>query len=346
MIISFQFFKSRPFYCYIELFLFLLFVNGSGIQCRTITDMAGRKVNVPDHITRIMPYDNKTNVILFPVAGNLMVVKARTMECSTLQFISKDFLQLREIDVKNTEEVLKLKPDVIIVAAFIGAGEDLSNYTLLSSKTHIPMVFVDLELMSLDKTYDFLGQLLGKTIDASICANFIRSVFKDAETLKKSKKLNSTVYLANDNNGLRTAPEGSNHAQLFDVMGLQNVAKANLDAKGFACVSIEQVMIWNPDYIFCIGKGETSPYRTVLKSPAWRNITAIKSKHVYPVPSEPYLWFDMPPSINRLVGLIWFSNLFYNQTMELTKQKITEFYRIFYKYNLTDREYNSLFAWK
>ena len=86
---------------------------------RQITDMAGRQVSVPDRISRVIPYDNKTNVILYSVAGSLMLAKARTMESPSLRNISKSFLQLREVDTRNAEEVLKLKPDVIIVAAFV-----------------------------------------------------------------------------------------------------------------------------------------------------------------------------------------------------------------------------------
>lgn len=303
-------------------------------------------MSVPDKINRILPYDNKSNVLMFPVAAKMMVAKARTMESPMLKYVSKDFLQLREIDTKNTEEVLKIKPDIIIVAAFVGEGEDLTPYLVLNAKTKIPMVFVDLDLVHLDKTYEFLGVLLGVNEDITSCINFVKSVYSETELLKKHGKPNAKVYLANDNNGLRTAPQGSNHAQVFEVMQLQNVAKSNLDAKGFANVSPEQIMIWNPDFIFCIGKGEDNPYRTILKSPSWRNINAVKNKHVIIVPSEPYLWFDMPPSVNRIAGIIWFGGLFYGQTEAVTRQKITEFYRIFYKYTLSEKEYKGLFAWQ
>jgi len=51
----------------------------------------------------------------------------------------------------------------------------------------------------------------------------------------------------------------------------------------------------------------------------------------------------MPPSVNRLLGLIWFSNLFYGQSDQVTREKVKNFYRLFYKYNLTDKEYAALF---
>lgn len=152
--------------------------------------------------------------------------------------------------------------------------------------------------------------------------------------------------MANETGGLRTAPNGSRHAQIFDIMNVDNAAYTRLNAKGFGTASMEQVIIWNPDYIFCLGKGEQSPYRTILKSALWQSITAVKQRKVYFIPSEPYPWFDMPPSVNRIAGLIWFNEIFYGQSHEQTRNKIEEFYRIFYMYELSDREYEHLFVWQ
>ncbi|MDD3079208.1 MAG: ABC transporter substrate-binding protein [Paludibacter sp.] len=328
-------------------FFFSIFVIIRGnLYARAITDMAGRKVNIPDKITRIVPYDNKTNVVLFPVAGDLMVCKARSMESPYLKLISKDFLNKKEIDCKNAEEVIKIKPDLLIVAAFLSDRDNLSNYEAFAARINIPLVIVDLELMNLDKSFDFLGQILGKQVEAKACADYIRNVYKDVETYKKGKRVPGKAYMANDNNGLRTSPNTSNHAQLFDVMKITNAAQVGLDPKGFAQVSMEQIMVWNPDYVFCVGKGESSPYRTILKSATWRNITAVKSKRVFFVPAEPYSWFDIPPSVNRILGLVWFNDIFYGQPNDVTKQKVKEFYHIFYHYDLNDKEYTGLFRWQ
>ena len=308
--------------------------------------MTGRVVVIPDQITRVVPYDNKTNVLLFPIVGDLMVAKARAMASPDLKYISKDFLRLREIDTKNTEEMMKLKPDLIVVGAFISKGENLSSYLAFSEKTGIPMVFADLELTSLDKTYQFLGQLFNRPEKAAVLSGFIDSVYLDVENCKTNAAVTGSAYLANDPDGLRTTPVTSSHAQLFEFMGISNVAKTGLDAKGFANVSIEQVILWNPNYIFCMGKGASSPYRNVLKSALWRNITAVKNRQVFYVPSEPYLWFDMPPSVNRILGLIWFQKIFYGRSPEQTRQTITEFYQLFYGYGLSIKEYEKLYEWQ
>lgn len=315
------------------------------VNARQITDMAGRKVTVPDKITRGVPYDNKTNVLLFPIAGTLMVAKARSMEGPLLKYISKAFIAMKEFDPANAEAVLSLKPDVLIVGAIVDGPRDVAAYTVFSQKVRIPLVVVSLDLMSLDKSYEFLGELLGKKAEAAACATYIRKIYEEVQQLKKGKRVTGKAYMANDNDGLRTAPEGSNHAQLFDVMGINNAAKMRMDAKGFAQISMEQVLLWNPDRVFCVGKGENSPYRSVLKSLLWRQVAAVKSKRVYVVPSEPYLWFDMPPSVNRLLGLVWFSQLFYGMPEATTKAYVHEFYQLFYHYTLSEKDYTDLFKW-
>jgi len=331
------------------LFIFLFLPSFGWVgesQARTIIDMAGRRVTIPDHLTRVIPYDNKTNVVLYPVAGNMMVVKARSMESPSLKFISNDFISKKEIDTKSAEELIRLKPDILILAAFPEERDILGRYETYAAKINIPLVVVDLELMNLDKTYDFLGHLLDKPAEAKTCSDYIRSVYRDVERLTKGKRVPGKAYMANDNDGLRTSPNNSNHAQLFDVMKIPNAAHVLLDTKGFALVSMEQIMVWNPDYVFCVGKGESSPYRTILKSATWRGITAMKTRRVFYVPDEPYSWFDIPPSVNRILGLVWFADIFYNQPNEVTKQKVKEFYHIFYHYNLTEKEYAGLFRWK
>ena len=39
---------------------------------KTITDMAGRTIRVPDKIERILPYDPKASILLYPLAFDMM----------------------------------------------------------------------------------------------------------------------------------------------------------------------------------------------------------------------------------------------------------------------------------
>lgn len=317
----------------------------TSISARQIVDMAGRTVIIPDEINRVVPYDNKTNVLLYPVAREKMIVKARSRMSPDLKYICKDYLRLPEIDNRNVEEMLKLNPDLMVVGAFVNDKAGLENYIRFSERTKIPVVFVDIELMNLDKSYEFLGDLLNCKDSVEQYIGFIRRIYSQVQE-SVDLSVGANAYLANENNGLRTAPQGSRHAQLFDIMKVENVADVGVDNKGFGVASIEQVLMWNPEYIFCLTKGVGSPYRTIMKSSLWKNVSAVKKQRVFIVPSEPFPWFDMPPSVNRIAGLIWLMEVFYDRDEAFTQSEIKEFYKLFYSYELTEKEYRNLFRWQ
>ena len=143
--------------------LFILIMGCSFVRSAEIIDMAGRKVNVPDNIQSVIPYDNKTNMLLYPIAGKMMIAKAWAGENTNMRYISKEYSSMKEVDLKNAEEVLRLNPDIIIVGTFINKNtkSEVSRYVKFANKINKPLVIVDLEIMNLDKTYDFLGKLLG-----------------------------------------------------------------------------------------------------------------------------------------------------------------------------------------
>ena len=144
--------------------------------------------------------------------------------------------------------------------------------------------------------------------------------------------------------GLMTDPAGSKHTEVLDYMKVSNAAKVEIPSGGHAKVNMEQVLLWNPMYIFTSSfRGNESAYNTIVSDLKWSTINAVKNKNVYKVPSQPMGWFDHPPSINRIPGIIWLSSIFYNYPNDAVEQGIKEFYRLFYKYSLSESDYKSLF---
>jgi iron complex transport system substrate-binding protein len=295
----------------------------------------------------VVSFDPKTNVLLFPIAGDLLVAKGigGMIHGASMKYISKDFLSTKDIDTNNAEEVIRMQPDIIVLGINLAANISIERYDLFSGKINIPVVVVDLDLKQLDKSIDFLGELLNRTDDARLCSRFVRSIYALSDECKEKAPAPGSVYLANRSTGLLSASENTTHTQVFTYMNIPVVTKGDLDPRGFTPVSIEQVMVWNPDYIFCLGSGESNPYRNILKSGVWRRIKAVGEQRVYNVPATPYPWIDMPPSVNRLPGIIWLAYLFYGLPAERTEKEIREFYRIFYRYELSEKEYKDLFKW-
>ena len=61
---------------------------------------------------------------------------------------------------------------------------------------------------------------------------------------------------------------------------------------GLANVSIEQVLLWNPDVIITIDQDFAA---NVRNDPAWASIKAVREDRVHLSPKMPFGWVDFPP---------------------------------------------------
>jgi iron complex transport system substrate-binding protein len=315
-----------------------------GAAAKTITDMLGRAVEVPDQIERILPYDSKTSILMFPIASKKMVGKGSLPGKKNYAFISDEYTLIPEVDMKNIEEVLALHPQIIVA----GYHDDLNQTETmkkLEDRLHIPVVMVDLSIDHLDKTYDFIGKLLHKEHESKTYSVFLSELYHQVYTYKQAKpNLPASVYYTIGSSGLMTDPAGSKHTEVLTYLNITNAAKIDIPSGGHAKVNIEQVLMWNPDYIFAAGfKGDQNAYRTIQSSSRWGSIRAVQENHLYKIPAQPFGWFDHPPSVNRIPGIIWMCQLFYGQSAASTREKITQFYQLFYQYTLSETEYQKLF---
>jgi iron complex transport system substrate-binding protein len=72
----------------------------------------------------------------------------------------------------------------------------------------------------------------------------------------------------------------------------------------------------------------------------------VKKGKVYNAPDKPFGWFDSPPGINRLMGLIWLEGILYPKHFDVTDLRgdIRNFYDEFYQVDLMDEDIEELFA--
>ncbi len=120
----------------------------------------------------------------------------------------------------------------------------------------------------------------------------------------------------------------------------QNVAGA--DKGGLANVSIEQVLLWNPDVIITIDQDFAA---SVHHDPAWSAVAAVRSGRVYLSPKLPFGWVDFPPSVNRLIGLWWLAKILYPERFPEDMRALTrDFYTTFYHRTPTSAQIGDVLA--
>lgn len=111
---------------------------------------------------------------------------------------------------------------------------------------------------------------------------------------------------------------------------------------GLAAVSVEQVLLWNPDVIITID----SDFATnVYGDRAWLPIAAVRTRRVHLSPMLPFGWVDFPSSVNRLISLWWLAKILYPDLFPEDLRALTrDFYRQFYHLTLSEAQIDGVLA--
>ncbi|ACF13422.1 periplasmic binding protein [Chloroherpeton thalassium ATCC 35110] len=325
--------------------LLLLIFDGCGNEekaslpnTREVTDMAGRKMVVPDTVRRV--YVNRPgSVLMYAIAPELLVCRSLWTTDVSRKFMLEGYLQLPYVE-GSAEEIIKLKPDVII-SYFKVNPQAKDEADKLSEKTGIPVFMVEMDMQKYDETFELLGNLLNRKTQTDRMSAFMHtyldSIRRIAPKIPADEKVR--VYYAEGERGLNTDPSGSFHSEILEVVGAKNVADvAPLSGKGMSQVSMEQILMWKPDVVLVwTGMGATlATYEHIMNDAVWAKIHAVSEKKVYQIPYQPFGWFDRPPGTNRILGAIWTAQLLYPERYPFDMEAITrEYFDIFYHHPLS-----------
>lgn len=318
---------------------------------REITDDAGRKVKIKKDIQKAFSTSPVGTIAIYTLNPDKLAGWNNKLSSKDKEFILPEYHNLPVLggwfgkSTGNIEEILKIAPDIIISMGTI-RETDVSLADRIQEQLNIPVVLIEGELTNIDKAYKFLGKLLGEKQRAQKLANYCKTTVEDvknkAQKIPKEKKLK--VYYAEGPEGLETDPEGSIHTKVLEMVGGINVAKVDdKGGSGRSDVSMEQLLAWDPDVIIAWDKSQGGYYEGILENEAWKNIKAVQEGKVYAIPNRPFNWFDRPPSVNRVLGLKWLSNLLYPEIYSWDiKEEAKYFYKTFYHYDLTKDELEDL----
>ncbi|AFS78927.1 ABC transporter periplasmic binding protein [Gottschalkia acidurici 9a] len=326
-------------------------------KTRIIKDMAGREVEVPKEIKKAHPAFYIANVAMYTINPNKMAGKTFDVKESERKYLKEEYSNLPTLGTfmhgkdGNEEEILKVNPDAIIYMGNLNENL-IKEADENQEKLGIPIILVDGRLQSIPESYKFLGELLNEKERGEELAQYCKKVLDETKDIasKIPEEKRVKVYCALGQDGLTTDPSGSIHAEIIDLVGGINAAdvksKENYDRTE---VSPEQILAWNPEKIILHkqesldNQGEESLYEKLLKDSRWSSIKAIKENQVYEIPCLPFNWYDMPPSVNRIMGIKWLDNLLYPEEFKYDiKAETKEFYEKFYDYKLIDKNLDEI----
>lgn len=315
-------------------------------QTRVFVDSTGREVILPAEINRIAVTGALGELIVFAIAGDMLVGLHDPWTDVEKQYIPDEYHNLPIIGQlyggkgnMSYEELLKADPQVVI-----DVGEPLdgiaADMDALTAQLGIPFVHVSAYLDSMDKTYTMLGELLGCEAEGKVLAEYCARVYNRAISMMENVEKVNLLYITGEK-GMNVLAHGSFHSTVLDTMANNVAVVENPLAKGTGNeVDMEQILIWDPDVIIF---SDNSVYDIVGDDPMWQSLTAIQTGKYYEIPFAPHNWISMPPSVQRLLGLMWMGTLFYPEAADYDLYaEVVEYYKLFYHCELTEEMYNVL----
>ncbi len=316
---------------------------GEQSDVRVFTDSTGREVTLPKEIKKIAPSGPLAQIVLYTLCPNKLSGLASDFSEGAKQYIDEKYWALPKFGQfygknanLNMEALIAESPDVIIDIgeAKKSVKEDMEA---LQEQLNMPVIFIEADLDTMSSAYEKLGELTGDTDQAKKLADDCNNILKKSETARLRLSEKKSVYFAVGDDGLHTNAEGSIHARVIEQIGAENAAKVEMvSSGGGSVVSFEQLLLWQPDVIIADSE---ALYQTITTDKVWGELNAVKEGKVYQVPSAPYSFMSSPPSVNRMIGILWLGNLLYPEQYGVDiKHEVKDFYELFYHVTLDDTQ--------
>ena len=321
--------------------------TGVAGDTRSFTDAAGRRVQVPVRASRVMAAGPPAAILVYAVAPETLLGWTRPLSEAERAYLPAPYVQLPVVgrltgraNTANVEAVLAAKPDLIIDVGVVNATY-ASLADRIQEQTGIPFVLLDGRFDATAATIRAAADLAGRSIRGAELAEYAERTLADIRarvaTIPDSRR--PRVYYGRGPTGLETGLGGSINVEMLALLGARNVA-AEAGAGSLAQVSIEQIFTWDPDVILTTDAAFAA---LASKSPVWQGLRAAKNGRFHLSPAGPFPWFDVPPSVNRLIGARWAASLLYPDAFPEDLRAITrDFCRRFYHVDLSERQIDAL----
>ncbi len=318
---------------------------------REIVDMAGRTVTVPLQIDSVFSAGPVSAIYLYTLVPDLLLgwnYELNDIEKSIIPEKYHSLPNFGQKDAISYEAVIAACPDIALNVGTIN-DQMISECDAMAKKLGIPVLAVDGDLLAAPDAYRFMGTLFGVEEKAETLASYTEKTFADIEKMNVPEEEMIRVYYGNGEDSLETAPRGSSHAQILDLVRAVNVAALELGDGNRVQISAEQLLSWDPDVILVIGEPKaslsgSSAAEKLMTNPVFSSLTAVKQGQVYGAPNAPFNWIDRPNSVNRVLGIRWLSGLLYPEYLNFdVDAEVKEFFRTFYHVELTDEQLQKIY---
>ena len=291
---------------------------------RTVTDHAGFTVELPQKVERVVVCDilplPSVLSVFFDSADKLVGISATSKNAAENGLLGELYPQILEAETGflngstvNTEELMKLQPDVV----FYNASRTELGDTL--RRAGFPAVAVSVNKWEYDciETLNNWIALLGEIFPENDRAEQVRAYSERMAGLVRERTADLSekervlfLYQYSDTN-FQTSGAKFFGQWWADAIGAENVAEA-LTTDNAVAVNMEQVYAWDPSLIFITNFTTAGPqdlYGNTVGYYDWSGIDAVENQRVYKMPLGMYRSYT--PGADTPVTLLWMAKTAY-----------------------------------
>lgn len=309
----------------------------------TVTDSLGRTVKVPADLTRIAVVGTTPviNSMIFLFGEEKYLLNGNAKALSSLssfdEIFDPGFAKLPTIQDSpssvDTESVVALNPQLVVT----------NSKPLVAPLTAAGLTVVDVSWnnpATLTKAVTLMGQVFNQPAKASSYISYLNSTEATVESDLKGVSPSSYPKVLSGDNAPLSEPAGSQIHWWASVVGADNVAQS-VDAGATTDFTSEQVLAWNPQYIFTQSPSEATGF---LTNSIYANVSAVRDKQVTATPGGFLSWGNSTPEDPLL--LLWLAKKLHPaQTQSIDMDSaVKSFYQEFYGATLTDTEVANILA--
>lgn len=305
-------------------------------QTITVVDQAGRTVELPREINRIVSAYYMSSSLLIALGAEDKVVglemKAETRE--VYKKAAPQFLELPGVGTSkniNVEETLALEPELVILPY------RLQEFVEQFEALNIPVIVVEPE--SMDQFLEFItlvGKAVGAEERAEALVNYYDEKMAEISSLTEGLQERPSVYMSGGSSAFTTCTANMYQSDLIKLAGGQNVGDELTDGY-WANVSAEQILAWNPEFIFNVNYASYD--KSELTGDAQlASVSAIQKDQVYTFPSVLEAWDYPTPS--SILGILWLTQKLHPElySVETYIKDAQDFYQTFYDITITEED--------
>jgi len=326
----------------LRIFCFALTLLASAVagEGRTIVDMDGRSVTLPEKISRIVTVGPVPvlNGFLFAFGRQQSIANGLPRELARkFQFVFAPDLAKRPIVQSSAsglavEDIIALRPDLVLTMDR-AATDKLGSLGL-------PAVLLKWrEPDDIKRLMGLLGDILDqKNIAADYVRYFDATLARIAATLGPvaESKRPRVLYV---NYRRLTQPHRIAEWWIAHAGG-RSLTDDGRDEESIT-FSLEQLIAWDPQVLIVADRGELD---LVMAEPRLRDVAAVRDKRVHVAPAGAHLWANR--TIEQPLTILWAASILHPETFsrELLESEMRSFYDRFFHISLSKEQLDEILA--